>query len=327
MRPFFFSLLWIAALFFKPFVLAAPFESELLSGQAQIHFAGDEEVLSLASDYTASIVVKAPKEITVKLPSLEAMRSRFQGFALAEGYSQGERELADGMKELVVRWRLVADPAAPRFRLAPFAVEFFDDNGLPIGSEATAPILFPLASLPSADGTIEISPRKFFVMPSWQTVGRWILYLLCAVIVIAALVFVLSRIRRSVRLHKMSPSERALAELAALLGRRLADRGLFKDYYVELTHVVRRYIERSYAIRAPRLTTEEFLESARKHPHFTEESLRYLTEFLKSADMVKFAGQSATAESAGEAASSARRYIERDSLARAAVDKQVEGGR
>lgn len=327
MRPLLFPILFVIALMAAPFGWTAPLESELLSGRVQIRFVGDSEVLSLASDYTASIVVTSPSDISVKLPTLEAMRSRFQGFSLAEGYEQGEHNTTDGMKESVMRWRLVADPAAERFRLAPFAVELVDADGLPMGSVATAPLLFPLASLPSADGSLEISPRKFFVMPSWRTVGKWALYLLATIAVIALLGFAVSRIRRSVRLHRMSPSERALAELSALLGRRLADRGLFKDYYVELTHVVRRYIERSYAIRAPRLTTEEFLESAKRHPHFTEESIRYLAEFLQSADMVKFAGQSATAESANDAAASARRYIERDGLSRAALEKQAEGGK
>lgn len=327
MRPLLFPIFFVAALLVASFGWTASLDAELLSGRVQIRFVGDSEALSLTSDYTASIVVSSPSEVSVKLPSIEAMRTRFQGFSLAEGYEQGERITANGIKELVMRWRLVADPAAERFRLAPFAVELLDNNGLPMGSVATAPFLFPLASLPSADGSIEVSPRKFFVMPSWKVIGKWALYLLAAIVVIALVAFAIKRIHRSVRLHRMSPSERALAELAALLGRRLADRGLFKDYYVELTHVVRRYIERSYSIRAPRLTTEEFLESAKKHPHFTEESLHYLAEFLQSADMVKFAGQSATAESASEAASSARRYIERDGLARAAVESQMEGGK
>ena len=75
---------------------------------------------------------------------------------------------------------------------------------------------------------------------------------------------------------------------------------------------MRRYVERAYGIRAPRLTTEEFLARAKADPRFGEASVVQLSEFLHSADMVKFAGLSATMEMASQAAASARRYIERD---------------
>ena len=71
-----------------------------------------------------------------------------------------------------------------------------------------------------------------------------------------------------VKIHRMSPIERALYELDVLLKKGLPGRGLYKDFYVELTMVVRRYIERRHDVRAPNLTTEEFLRAAQRNAYW-----------------------------------------------------------
>ena len=108
----------------------------------------------------------------------------------------------------------------------------------------------------------------------------------------------------------MSPIERAWVELDRLLKRGLPGRGRYKDFYVELTMVVRRYIQRRYGIKAPHMTTEEFLREAKP-----SDGLR---RFLESADMVKFAGVEATPEMADDATDSARDYLKSDAAASAA---------
>ena len=112
----------------------------------------------------------------------------------------------------------------------------------------------------------------------------------------------------------MTPSERALRELSLLIGRHLPEKGLFKDFYIELTMVVRRYIERRYGIRAPEQTTEEFLAAAIAHDEFDSISIAELKEFLMSADLIKFAGVSASLSSTAEATTKAKSYIETDAL-------------
>lgn len=111
----------------------------------------------------------------------------------------------------------------------------------------------------------------------------------------------------------MSPIERAMVELERLLKRNLPGKGLYKDFYIELTMVVRRYIERTHGIHAPEQTTQEFLLAAAKHPLFKHEVLVQLRTFLESADLVKFAGQEATLAMAEDATQKAKRYIEDDS--------------
>lgn len=68
--------------------------------------------------------------------------------------------------------------------------------------------------------------------------------------------------------------------------------------------VLRRYIQRKYSIKAPNMTTEEFLREAKPSEQ--------LKEFLEAADMVKFAGVEATPEMADEATEAARTYLKSD---------------
>jgi len=66
-------------------------------------------------------------------------------------------------------------------------------------------------------------------------------------------------------------------------------------------------------VRAPNLTTDEFLRAAAENPAFTREAIADLKQFLESADMVKFAGVEATPEMADSATGKARDYLTTDS--------------
>ena len=55
------------------------------------------------------------------------------------------------------------------------------------------------------------------------------------------------------------PHERALQALQALLSRHLPEQGDVEPYFVELSEILRRYVEDRFGLRAPEQTTEEFL--------------------------------------------------------------------
>ncbi len=79
--------------------------------------------------------------------------------------------------------------------------------------------------------------------------------------------------------------------------------------------VVRRYVQRKYGIKAPHLTTEEFLRESSNRRIVELSNGAELKKFLESADMVKFAGVEATPEMADEATDSARGYLKNDAAA------------
>ncbi len=81
--------------------------------------------------------------------------------------------------------------------------------------------------------------------------------------------------------------EDALAELEKL--RALISRANSRPYAIEVSGVVRRYIERRFGLRAPKRSTEEFLVEAQASAKLDEQHRRNLADFLAACDFLKFA--------------------------------------
>ena len=277
----------------------------------------EPEVVDVGRDFLVTVTTVSPKGLEARLPYL---RDRFKGFQVAEDFSEEPVVDAEGKTTLVTRWSLRPEPLAKRYRLAPFVVTTAE------GSFYTAPVVFnPPAGREAVTGAMEIHPKRDFPSLSWRLVGIGAGILALVVLAVALIVFIVRKIRMMVRIHRMSPIERAMYELDVLLKKGLPGQGFYKDFYIELTMVVRRYIERRHEVRAPNLTTDEFLRAAESNPAFTREAIAELREFLQSADMVKFAGVEATPEMADAATSRAKVYLKTDATAFGNGPKQ--GGR
>lgn len=260
------------------------------------------------------VELTAAPDRTAALPDL---RDRVVGFSLAEDFAEEPVRAADGSTVQVANWRLVPEPCAKAYKIRPFVVKaspkllsYQSDDGK--FSFVGGPIAFdPPAAREPVTGGIETDPQKDLPPLSWKLVGFVACGLLALAAVVVGLVALVRLIARKVKEHRMSPIERAWVELDRLLKKGLPGRGRYKDFYVELTMVVRRYIQRKYGIKAPHLTTEEFLRDNRI-AELSNSRIAELKAFLESADMVKFAGVQATPEMADAATDSARGYLKGD---------------
>ena len=252
-----------------------------------------------------TVSLKTAKGVEVALPDL---RDRLSGFSVAEDFEEEPVAEKDGSVTKVVNWKLVPEPVAKTYRIAPFA----------IGGAVTKAYYFaPPEPEKAPEGPIETDPKKDLPPLSLKLLGLCTLALAGAAGVLYGVFLFLRYVARRVKEHRMSPIERAWAELDRLVRRGLPGRGRYKDFYVELTMVVRRYVQRRYGIKAPHMTTEEFLSDERFN------SSGELKEFLESADMVKFAGVSATPEMADGATESARAYLKNDSASNEEARKEA----
>lgn len=285
------------------FLMLAAVLFEAAKGGVSVKVDADSAGIDPAKSVFLQVEVSSPPGKAVQLPDL---RDRVVGFSLAEDFVEEPETAADGSLVQKANWRLVPEPCADVYKVRPFAV----------GDMVAGPVYFePPPAREPVTGGMECDPKKDLPPLSWKLAG-WIALALAAV---AALGFALWRLvaylARRVREHRMSPIERAWAELDRLLRKGLPGRGRYKDFYVELTMVVRRYVQRKYGIRAPHLTTEEFLAQFRDDGGGRRDEL---AKFLESADMVKFAGVEATPEMADAATGSARSYLASDSTEEAA---------
>lgn len=125
------------------------------------------------------------------------------------------------------------------------------------------------------------------------------------------------RARRRIE-QQRSAYEEAVAELRALHDKGAPDADTADGWFVRLSAIVRTYLEHRYEIRAPELTTEEFLLVATARPELTEEHRGLLTQFLERCDRVKFAGYRPDTEESLATLSAARGFVEDTRLREAA---------
>lgn len=101
-----------------------------------------------------------------------------------------------------------------------------------------------------------------------------------------------------------------MRRLTELVARSRNDPGQIDAFFVELSAIVRWYLENRFDLRAPELTTEEFLESMSWSPDLTDEHQAMLREFLRRADLVKFANFVPSEQDTEESVAAARRFLE-----------------
>jgi len=92
------------------------------------------------------------------------------------------------------------------------------------------------------------------------------------------------------RAAQVSAWDQAIARLAELEARGAPAGDDADAWFVALSGIVRNYVEGRYHLRAPELTTEEFLLEARRIPQLRDEHRDLLGSFLERCDRVKFAG-------------------------------------
>lgn len=131
-------------------------------------------------------------------------------------------------------------------------------------------------------------PVAFFPYPVWMVV----LAALGVLAVVLALVWFFFLQKRPDRIE--SARMRARRWLDGLRGR-VATTEVY-DFSIEVSEVLRRFIEETRGVRMTRQTSMEFLRAIQGRNDFTEDERGILEQFLEKADLIKFARVHATDE-------------------------------
>ena len=142
------------------------------------------------------------------------------------------------------------------------------------------------------------------------TMWWWLGGGLLALAALAAYFLKRRRRERSMPVYQPSAEEIAHSQLDRLLAENLPSQGMFKDFYLRLTGIVRNYIEGITGLRAPEQTTEEFLREMGRREIFSSVESNRLKEFLEAADMVKYAGQTPDSLQIDESILRAKEFID-----------------
>ncbi len=243
----------------------------------------------LSDEPTLTITVNAADGVKVTKPPF----GKFLGGFLIRDFQEPLPEIRGGRQIIRQVYRLEPTTVGKQF-ISPIPMTFEDlrpegDGQMhtieteALSVEVTSMVdaeVPSLANLKPPAGPMELANTSTTI---------WWIWALAGMLGLAAVAWLVARRRRVAESPQFSPAELAYLELQKLLEDDPISHGDFKTYYVELTAIVRRYIERTTGIRAPEQTTAEFLQEVQRHNAFDQEERVRLKAFLESADLVKFA--------------------------------------
>lgn len=255
-------------------------------------------------------------------PGVELLMPEF-GEALGRfeivDFAPSESQEPDGKSRARQVYRLQPNRSGKQ-SIPALRVEFVDrrpgQKPAPEGEDAyeilTERVALDVATILASDAPLELKPalgdlgrRRFPGVPAWA----WVVG---GLVVFAAAAPFLWRawLANQARRRQRSAYEVARSELDALLAKGRPDAEALDAFYVELSLIVRRYLENRFALRSPELTTEEFLNEMGRSPDLARSHQQLLRDFLVQADLVKFAGYRPEAAIVGQSIAAAERFLE-----------------
>ncbi len=296
-----------------PCVFALETTAEFGPVAARVRLEPDSPVIG--DPMTLLIEVIAEDGVEVLMPEFGEALDRFSIMDFAP-----REQLDDQGRTLFSQRYTLRAPISGSHTLPSILIEFVDRrpgrDPAPEGQDAyellTEPMAFEVASLVPDAASADLSPPMGELAPLGSRVTspwRWLLGLALLAIAVSPFVYrfwLRWRERRSVR----SAYEVARSELDALLAARRPRPEQANPFFVELSGIVRRYLERRFAVRSPELTTERFLELVSGSPDLTKAHQDLLRDFLRQSDLVKFAHHIPSPKAIDEAIDAAARFLE-----------------
>ena len=260
-----------------------------------------------------TLVVESDSGVTVEMPAFGEALGRFS----IVDFTPSRSTSTVGKMVQSQRYTL-QPPMSGRQRIPPLRIEFVDErpDKLPDSGEAeirellTDELSIAITSvLPDGALTDELRPPRGALQELQSGASLyWPWIALSAAVLGLGLAWRWRQDRESAR-RRLSAYDIAIGRLDGLAERGFPGADEADEWYVELSSIVRRYLEDRHGVRAPELTTEEFLRAAGSSTELSGGHRELLTKFLAQCDRVKFAAYVPDASESREAFEAARRFL------------------
>ncbi len=281
-------------------------------GPLTVHIRVDKTKMTIAETFLLELEAAIELGFEVQMPKVG---KELENFGIVDWNNLGDK--LNENNNVVRRYRYRLEPfLSGTFPIPAFAFQFSDVNNPeektyelitePIDIEVTSLLGEQRAELVIADieGVIQMPKKNSY----------WPLWVLGAVGIIAAVSFWLYLRRKQaaelVRIFKPA-HEIAYDRLRALVKENLVKKGKIKEFYEQISSVLRHYIEHRFNLRAPERTTEEFLIELSTAEVLGAADKANLGEFLKLSDLVKFAKHNPTTEQIQKTFDLVKNFIEK----------------
>lgn len=303
--------LWARAYADEPATLT----SETTSGPVTATVTLSPAVPAIGDTLTLALRVVAKPSVELLLPEFGEALDRFP----VQDFVPTSKIDGEGRTVATQTYRLDA-PRSGRLRIPPLLIEFVDrrpgkqpaPEGLDAYELLTDEIEFEVKSVLPTDAAAELVPPLGALLSRERLTSTPWGWIVVALLGIAGAAWFGSRAFTTWRTRARRQSAYAIARdrLDQLLAAPLPSGEGLDPFFVRLSGVVRRYLEDRYELRAPELTTEEFLEAVSKSPDLTTEHRSLLRDFLRRADLVKFAHFEPTEAQVRESIALAEKFLE-----------------
>ena len=158
------------------------------------------------------------------------------------------------------------------------------------------PVLLTVKNPAGWDKALELAPIKDIIKEEWRFEDVLPYVMIGAALILLSIVgwFLYKKLKKEPEKQALQrrivqpPHVIALEKLSVLKNKNLWQKGEIKEYYSELSHILREYLERQLTIPALESTTEELIILIHKEK-INDNWLKNLQELLQTADLVKFA--------------------------------------
>lgn len=267
----------------------------------------DRDTITIGDKITYTVTVQADKDIEIKFPSFA---DNLAGFAVKDF---GSSESGIFRKRTLTQWYILDTYVTGAYTIPGAIIHYKNKKGEEKWQEAvTDEVKVTVESImedASAGAEIRDIKGPLTFPGSWKIFA----YVGIPIIVLCAAFFLISRLNKK-KPDAAAPSrpahEAAYEALNELKRKNLLKTGDIKRFYSELSTIARRYIENRFGLRAPEMTTEEFLSSLKDRNELRSEHKTLLREFLSHCDMVKFAKYNPANKEIEASIEAAERFID-----------------
>lgn len=269
-------------------------KAEAERGPLSFRISADRDSLTIDEKITLTFSAEAPEEYQFEFPKFG---EGLEAFGIVD-YKTEPARISDRKSILYSRSYVLEPLFAETYEIPALKGIFHESGGEGRTHELETEPFAITVDLPppefwetlDIDSELGLEPASALISAQKQS-RRQIVIGIGGALLLALAVCLYFR-RRKKRIESMPPippEVKAFAALQKLIDEDFIGKNQFKLFYLHISAILRVYIEEQFQVRAPELTTEEFLEILVGGQSLLKKHQRLLRDFLTHCDMVKFA--------------------------------------
>ena len=270
----------------------------------------DKSTMYLGEDARLKVTAVYRDDVTVEFPSELRLPD---GVELVNSGGTDREEISGGIVE-ETRWYDLTTNIPGNYVVPGVTITYQDEDGEHdyVTGAMTLKVVRTVENVDELETIRDIKPPKP-IGKNYYRLYVFVASVVCGVLIVYVIRWFLKR-RRLARVIEQKPTPpniQALEELRGIDELKLLKEGREEEFIVEVSGVVRRYVERRFSVPTEKMTTDELLKRSEKGYYLGNECSVLIKEFLERCDAVKFAAHSPTGEECEAILDAAVDFIEK----------------